>query len=40
MIAGEITVWRIRLDEVCVPPPTPEEAVRAARERRVPIFKN
>lgn len=31
MIAGEIEVWRIRLDEAQVPPPTPEEAARAAR---------
>jgi 4'-phosphopantetheinyl transferase len=31
MIAGAIEVWRIRLDEARVPPPTPEEAARAAR---------
>jgi 4'-phosphopantetheinyl transferase len=31
MIAGEIEVWRIRLDEARVPPPTSEEAARAAR---------
>jgi 4'-phosphopantetheinyl transferase len=31
MIAGEIDVWRIRLDEARVPPPTIEEADRAAR---------
>ena len=31
MIAGEIEVWRIRLDDAKVPPPTAEEAERAAR---------
>ncbi|HEV3197374.1 MAG TPA: 4'-phosphopantetheinyl transferase superfamily protein [Bryobacteraceae bacterium] len=31
MIAGAIEVWRIRLDEARVPPPTAEEAARAAR---------
>ena len=31
MIAGEIEVWRIRLDDARVPPPTSEEAARAAR---------
>jgi len=31
MIAGAIEVWRIRLDDARVPPPTPEEAARAAR---------
>jgi 4'-phosphopantetheinyl transferase len=31
MIAGEIEVWRIRLDEAQVPPPTPDEVARAAR---------
>jgi 4'-phosphopantetheinyl transferase len=31
MIARVIEVWRIRLDEARVPPPTEEEAARAAR---------
>jgi 4'-phosphopantetheinyl transferase len=31
MTAGAIEVWRIRLEEARVPPPTPEEAARAAR---------
>lgn len=31
MIADTIDVWRIRLDEARVPPPTEEEAARAAR---------
>jgi 4'-phosphopantetheinyl transferase len=31
MTAGAIEVWRIRLDDARVPPPTPEEAEHAAR---------
>src|SRR5260370_32362840 len=31
MTVGEIEVWRIRLDEARVPPPTAGEAARAAR---------
>ena len=31
MTVGAIEVWRIRLDEARVPPPTPEEASKAAR---------